>query len=912
MKKYLLLLSLFVCGLSISAVNSLQLYQAGKKAFSVGLYSIALENLNQYLSTEDMDKRVESLYLSGISSYHIKQYSDSITFFNGIINQFPNSKYVEAGYYWMGLDYYYLKDYKDATKFFELSSNIDSQYKNISLLFKSLSHIKLNEIDDAINSFKRLINNPDAESRYREEAIYRLGTLYLEQGNLNSTINVLNTILLDYPDSKFYNESLSIVANSYFLLEEWSNAERTYLLLNYLKSDQKIIRRLATISNKLGKKGESIKYLREFIDSYSPTEDVLLMLGDLLMSENKSMEAVNIYISLNSVLSDPKDIDENNHRIGSIYYNLKDYENSFRYFSRVETQESSLYFTVLAGLISGNDVLSYIHKLNDMFTKGELALDGNNRYINYLQENKDFKNLELFLEYLTELYPTVTTYSLTYGELLLEDNRLEESIKYLSKGYYIGSPYYSNIVYKLGWIYYSKGEFIRSIEYFDKLKLTDREYIDGLYSKSIAYYQIGELAKGKSGFLELLNSDNSYKEEVSFYLGLIEKDNFNYVDGIKYFNTSINKQSLYIGSMENLAWCYYYLTEYKEALDIYTKLRNTSHKDIYIFNSANCYSNMNLLEEALEEYLLLVDLESEYIESSYYKSVEILFKLSRDKDAFILVKDFYNKYRESELPGSVMMNEGDNRLYGGNIISSIDVYKEALNIFDRDKNWYKARFRLAEAYSLSENIIESLNLLIDSIYDKDIYFLESVKQIVTILKEQLDPRLTLYVKNLLEDKNIDKSLVIPIYTEIINQGFYGDSSIEVINNLIQLSDSRDEIDRLIYLKSYYLFKDNNFKEAEINITTLLSSSLTEDLVKIDAIMLEAQILEEYGEEKEAIDLYLNLYINYSDFKEEASYALYKGLILSGKIEDLVLKDKIMNILATEYKDTTWYSRSISE
>ena len=42
--------------LRIFSDESLQLYEAGKKAFSVGLYSIALENFEQYLNTGEGEK----------------------------------------------------------------------------------------------------------------------------------------------------------------------------------------------------------------------------------------------------------------------------------------------------------------------------------------------------------------------------------------------------------------------------------------------------------------------------------------------------------------------------------------------------------------------------------------------------------------------------------------------------------------------------------------------------------------------------------------------------------------------------------------------------------------------------------------------------------------------------------------
>lgn len=910
-RNLLLLLLLFIC-LFYSAANSLQLYQAGKKAFSVGLYSIALENLDLYLKEDTIDKRVESLYLGGISAYYLKKYRNSLTYFEALKNEYSNSVYANKSLYWTGLNYYYMEDYNNASLWFLENSKIGSNYKDLSLLFNALSNLKLDKREIAVTSFNKIIDDPNSNDRYKEEAIYRLATLYLEDNNLNRCINLLNIIILDFPESKFFNDALSILADSYFSLNEWQSAESAFLLLLDFEQNQKYYKRLATISWNLNKLDESKKYLEYYDVNYSEDKDVLFMLGDLYSKEQDISDAILVYRRIEKLFTlNSKETQENNYRLGTLFYIDNNFIEAYRYFSLGDSKKS-LYFSVLSGLDSDQEVFKFIKTLNRRYTDDKLSLDVNNRYINYLEENSKNSELEEFLLYITQIYTHNISYSLTYGELLLKSNRLDDSLKYLSKGYNEDSVYYSNIAYKIGWIYYSKGEYSRSIEYFNKIKIGDDDYIKALYSRSIANYKMNKLEIGEKGFLELLDLKTEYNEEISFYLGLIEKDNYKYEDALKYFNISKNRESLFIDSMDNIAWSYYHLKDYQNALDIYTELWAITNRTIYSFNSANCYLYMDNYENALNLYLTVLKEDSSLKSSSYFKSIEILFKLKKDLDAYQLVAEYYNDFPGSDLPGDVIITEADNRLFLNSIDKAIETYTEVMKIFPINKFWYKARYRLAECYYLQNEYSRSINSYIDSIKDDDPYSKDSVDKIKYIMSELINPELTKEIKSLLDDNITEKHRVIPIYTECIRQGIVSDDPFIDIDELIQISRNRDEINRLIYLKSLTYYNIGDLELSTHNLRTILSRPEVTDDIKIDSIMLQAQILDDMDDGPQAVELYLKLYINYSDNTQKASYALYKGLLITRKLKDFELEEKIIKIIRTEYSDTNWGRRGLGE
>lgn len=899
----LLLLSGFVFWGAVA--NNLHLYQAGRKAFSVGLYSIALENFNQYLEGDSIEKKVDAVYLSGISAYYLKDYKNSLSYLASIEINFPDSGYVGNSFYWMGLNYYYLKDYEESIYRFSNNISIKSKYTDISWLYKALANIQLGKAIAAEICLNNIVDNPDAENRYKEEALYRLATLYLEGHDISSAVNTLNMIIFDFPNSKYYEESLSLLSDSYFILKEWPSAERSYkLLLKYKPGSETINKRLATIMWNIGEISQSKEYLIYCDENFDINKDILSMLGDVYISEGSLNEALTIYKRVETISSLSQDeTDENRYRLGSLFYQLDNFDKAFNLFSLVYTKES-LYFTILSGLKAERDVLPAIKKLNFQYRGDDYSFDSINRYINYLDMNSKTTELESFLIYITEIYPEEVTYSLTYGELLLESDRLDESLKYLSRGYNKDSIYYSNLSYKIGWIYYSKGEYARSISYFSQLKDTDDDYIKALYSESIAQYQIGELNKGRDGFLQLLALDTVYNGEISFYLGLIEKDSFRYENALGYFRSSMNNESLYIDSLNNIAWSYYHLKEYEKALEIYIDLDNS-------FNAANCYLFMEMYEESLLLYLDVVRDGGSLKSSAYYKSIEILFLLAREDEAFELVKKYLHDFPDSDLPGEVILANGDNSLYENSLDNAIKTFNMVMKLFPVGKEWFKARYRLAECYYLKKNYNRSIDIYIDSISSKDSYSSDSINHIVDILSEVSNPDLTGNTKLKLDSRN-DKVRVIPIYIEYIRQGINRDNSLEDIENLISIARTRDEIDQLIYLKSLYYYGVDMVEDAEKTLKLILSRPEAGDDVKVDTIMLQAQILSDKGRNTDAIDLYLKLYINFTKMREKASHALYKALLLTKKYEDSDMEEKIVRILKNEYEDTSWGRRGLDE
>lgn len=912
MRKSILVSILFILGCSCIYASNIQLFEAGKKAFSVGLYTIALENLNSFLDDSDGDdKEDDALYLCGISAFYLKKYNVSMTYFMGLESDYSSSPYIIKSYYWIGLNSYSLKKYNDSIIWFGKSIESSSKYRDISLLYSALSYIQLDDFDSALEVFLKVIEDPETESKYKEESLYRLSTLYLERKKPNQAINYLNKIIFDYPDSKYYEDSLSLLGESYFLLKEWGNAKRTYLLISDSKLKTELMyKRLASINYNLGELEQCRGNLEDYIAEFGSDKEVYMMLSDVLTilgDTEKAIDAGETVLALKDLT--PEELEDSYFRMGSLHYKTGDFDKAYDYFRKCSNKES-IYFSSISGMKSGKSVIELIKEINKLYPADKYSLDLINRYINKLKKDGNRNMLESFLVYVLGIYPENISYNLTYGEFLLEDKELEKSLKYLSVGYIKGSEHYSNISYKIGWIYYNKNEFSRSITYFDNVSRKDKLYWKALYSKSIAYYKIGELNKGETGFLELLKSNTVYSQEVSYYLGMIEKEKYNYNKAIDYFLKSKDKDALYIDSMDNMAWCYYHLKEFSKALKIYKELSLTTNNTLYTFNAANCYFFMKEYNEALEMYKKVIGSDSSNKDSAYYKVVEILFFLNKDKDAYKWVEDF-NKYSpDSELPKEVIFTYADNKLNNEDYNRAISVYNEIINIYPQTIYSEKARLKKAESYRLLKDYEKSSGIYIDLIVSSDNYGNRSVLDLSYMLSEASNPMLTESVLDELIRYDIEKHDIVPVYIEAIKQNISSSDSLKMVEELIEVSRKRDEIDTLLYLKSLHYFSIDDLQKAESNLKPVLARGEVSVEVKIDSILLQGLILDNKGMKQEAIDLYLNLYLNFSDNRDRASYALYKGLLLTQEIGNSELEEKISSILLNEYKDTVWGKRGL--
>lgn len=872
----------------------LQLFNAGKKAFSVGLYTIALENLYGYLDSSEGDKNEDdAVYLCGVSNFYLKDFNKSISYFNGLQNDFPKSPYIKNTYYWLGLNNYYLKNYKQAIDDLGYSAQ-KSSYTEISLLYRSLSYLESGDTSSAIDNLKIIIEDSKSRKPYVEEALYRISTLLLEEGKHNRAINYLNIMILDHPESKYYQDALELLGETYFLLKEWNNAKRIYNLLidEQLGSIGTLYKRLSTVYFKLGDNSESINYLNRYRDEIGYDNEVNNMLIDLYIKDNNQEMAKTLLLELKESLDD-----NNAYKLGVIYFKEENYKEAFKYFSGINTRES-LYYSVLSGLYGKFNVNKFVLELNRLYKNDSYTIDANNRYVNHLEDIKDYVNLEKLLVILIDEYPNNISYNLTLGELYLTTGELDKSIKYLAKGYYEGSEYYSSIAYKLGWIYYNKSEYKRSIEYFNSLKLEDFEFNKALYSKAIAYYSLGDYKNGGDTFRELLNYDSSYKEEVSLYLGLIEKEYGNYEKAISYFTSSALKDDLYTISQENIAWCYYHLEDFKSALDIYLELGEN-------LNAANCYYYLNDYENALELYKDQFNKSDDNRDNFNYRIIEILFFLDRDTEA--INWDMDNEIDSS----SQILDLAEGYMFNGNYDRSLKILDYIINEYKGNKNSQDAVVTKSKLYYLKEEIQKSIDILADYLKGEDLLSIDSaVDEFVHIVSSLEDLNNVEYVYNSIEEIGY-KEYIIPVYIELIRYYITDINIINKITDLINIVTDKSNSDKLILLKSIYYYNQGSYEEAENYLKPLLVRENVDVTVKIESLLLLGDIYSVTDNKSEAVSLYLNIYVNYPG-KEEAEISLYRAYTLSKESEDKTQMKKIKNILNSEYKDSIWTKKVNSE
>lgn len=890
MKRVATILLLSLIG-TLGFTGDMQLFNAGKKAFSVGLYKIAIENFQSFLEDSYNDPNSDdAIYLTAVSKFYLKDYNNSLSYLEGILEDYPSSPYTKNSYYWLGLNKFYLNDFKGSINDLHISME-SSSYEEISVLYSSLAYTQLGERDKAKEILLKLTENRDAPQGYREEALYRQAILHLEDKNNNRAIISLNTLILDYPDSKYYLESLHLLGETYFLIGEWGSAKRSYLLLIEEEEDKgNIYKRLATISWELNEVTQSISWLTKYKEDYGFDHQVEYMLSDIYLKSSMYELAKRSLLELYNLGDRGIKRDEIAYKLGVIYYKDGNYKEAFKYFSSLNTLESN-YYSAISGLESNNSIKKYIMSLNSNHRGDKLTLDANNRYINSLKSGNS-REIEEALIYLTDIYPENISYSLTLGEYYLEKGLWDKSIRYLSKGYTRNSKYYSEISYKLGWIYYNKGEFDRAIAYFNKPVRRDKEYGKARYSKGIALYKLGKIDKGERTFKDLLENTREYNKEVSFYLGLIEKDRKNYSKAINYFNISVEAPELEVDSLSNIGWCYYLQRDFENAYTTYSRLSKLNSDPIYILNSGNSLYYLEKFEDSLSKYREVYPVK-EYQESANYKIIEILFKLNRDKEAVDwALNSSVNSFNQLLSIGGDFLNIGEYQRAEA-IFNS--VAKESSGDFN-----IKARSSIGKLHFLRGEYQNGFDIFINLILSSE---KESIlEEFLSSVKTINDPIL---ITELLEkvEATGKRKLFIPIYIEIFNNLAYRGNYLEIVEDLLGKVTDRRYFYNLSYIQAYYLYSSNRSSEAKPLLKAILESDSVGNDLKGDSILVLGDILDREGLKEDAASLYLNLYLNNpnSELVPEALYRAY--LVLS--TYDIDQARKVSSILKNEYSESIW-------
>ncbi len=379
--------------------------------------------------------------------------------------------------------------------------------------------------------------------------------------------------------------------------------------------------------NQQGSFEKAIVKCKEFLFKYPSKKE------DLLIEWAKTEIKLANFDSAIEVINRITDKNKRELYLGEAYYAKKDYNQALNHYSR-----SNLPYSKLSAGWAYMALENY-EKAASIFskTKGEYEEEGTFLYAKslFLANNKDSE--KAFIAYLKK-YPEGKYAARAYSYLSdINENKgnTEEAIRHLRE-LAVADPSLSGFSnYRIGLIEYERGNFEKSIEYFDNLSGNDPYFLDAMYWKSLSLNQQGRVEEALLNLHLVSKNSTDLKNEAIFEIARIYKKLGDYKQAMEYLNQIVgdlwDESRIEMGNI--------LLTQEKYA-DAYSKFmevveKNRGSANLALFQAALTKKKLNEFENALS-------LLNEY-EQKFPQGTEI------DK-AHMLKGDIYqstNEYRKA-------------------------------------------------------------------------------------------------------------------------------------------------------------------------------------------------------------------------------------------------------------------------
>jgi TolA-binding protein len=211
-------------------------------------------------------------------------------------------------------------------------------------------------IADSLPYYFNILNSP-----FRERALFQIGKGYFFENKFREAVTNLDLMLLEFPNSPYFEEGLFIKGEALLRLGDYPQALETYRLISGQKKadgwkPMALIQvgMVHLIQNEGEKAEKAFRSVMETFPHHPLFYDAAYQLGDLEMMKKNIREAIRYYsIVLEGNIADW--VGETYFRLGEIFYERENYEKAFASFETALTylDESSPWF-FLAQLEMGN------------------------------------------------------------------------------------------------------------------------------------------------------------------------------------------------------------------------------------------------------------------------------------------------------------------------------------------------------------------------------------------------------------------------------------------------------------------------------------------------------------------------------------------------------------------------------
>jgi tetratricopeptide (TPR) repeat protein len=687
--------------------------------------------------------REEAFYHLGLIYYEFEKYSIARERFESLINEYRGGKYSGSAMYWIGESYAAEDKLDDAIEFLHKAIN-DKQsnsYRDYTIYTLANVYEKKDDYKNAVKYYDQLL------SYYRNSSLLvsaqlRVGVCYFYLKDYQSSILELNNPLLDDLPDNFYSESLYLLANSYYRVQEYYEAERVYSELiekfhetNFIRDAKyglawslfqekkysdayRVFDHLsagddsiavesyywkAEVKRYSGKNSEAIKIYRDLLDEHSSSfivPRVEYQLG-LLYFNSKDNNSSKRYL-LTAASSKEDDVRARAYTLlGELELNSKQYAAAMNYFEQglnIAAINSDIQLHSMLGLGGAlyylgknDDAMQYLNKI--LAASPDFERDRVNYYLaeNYFAMKKYNEALERFKGINTQEVniKRLTLYGTAYCYFNLGDYenaafRFAEYVKI-----YPDDERITDAKLRLADSYFGSKNYTASYQVYKNLFISQKLSLDdpnAYYQYAQALYKSGKTESAINEFSNLqMKFPNSSYADVSLYtIGWIY---FQQGD----FKTAIDKYRgvMVVYSKTTLAPVIYYsigdaffnISNYDSAIVNYQKVLTNYPSSDYVFDAVNGIQYSYVAEGKPEKAIALIDRFVNENPSLKF-SDQIYFKKAEiyySNREYESAKESYKDFIE-KFRNSELIPEAYYWL--GKSADNLEQYEEALNYFN--------------------------------------------------------------------------------------------------------------------------------------------------------------------------------------------------------------------------------------
>ena len=929
---------------ALGAQTAEQFFQAGSKAFQDRLYYIATKNLravaDQYPDHALAD---DAEYLQGLSEYYLERFVSSIAIFKNFRLKYPRSPYRSRNNFWIGNAYFQLGQYSQVVRY--LSAQVEEYpeeeyFLSQALFMRGTAQENLKSWQDAQASYAQLLLLESGRP-YQARALLRIGGIFFRLRDYKPALEHFTRILTEHSESELVGEALYFTAECYFNLGQLDNAaarfRRTLETVPETGRREDIYFRLLQADTALNRLDQALAWCRKLEDEFPKgryTPHLAGLKADLLFDLERFVEAARAYQQAAGLAADSAERQAVAYNLGlSLVFSDRPVEaleplgQAAQAGDRADIAEKSLYR--LGGILQelGRDsaAIAALEQFGRRFPASVQAEEAQSLVGSLYEHTEQYQKAKEIFSQLITRYPTSANHSeylfrrgssaLAAGD---DSAALNDFFRIVRN--YPDSVYSDKCRYNIGYIYSTRGEYLRAVPYYQEVLLgKDRELSNrALLAIGVAYFNAGEYNQAAARFKEMSGSYTSWSGEAWFYLARSQYKLEELEEAAESFKRAerhleggeLGEEALYWQALS--AFRLGHLQDARENfLDLTVRYRSGRRVFESYYRAGLCDSLRDRYAESLRLFdlaLNLTDPKEELMPDLLYQKGWSLLRVDRREEALHTFESLSSRYFQSDLAREAWYGLAEADFREGRYSQAAEGFQRVAKDYPHSGSGRVSLYWAAVSAEKLSNGREALDYYlgyIEAAPQGGLVAQASDRIRHLLLQSANRPVIEGFYARVEESSSVPMAIKNQMRFEYARFIFRDDRE-QGFRILVGLHDSgvekplQGEVDFLI---AEYYFLEREFDRA-LDIFTGITAAFSGRLAA-SAQLRVAGILAQSGAGEEAAEEYLKVYFLYPDIKEPAAEGLFKSAQIFHR---LGVQDRAIDLvkkLREEFPESMW-------